>query len=85
MTKQTSVELIIEEINEQQKRYIDLSKKDKSLKIAVYAILTATTLLKMKCEKVKEREKQQILDAYRSGKINQLENSELYYNKTFNK
>jgi hypothetical protein len=26
---------------------------------------------------------EQIIDAYRSGKINQLENSELYYNQTF--
>ena len=30
-----------------------------------------------------EKEEQQIIDAYRSGKINQLENSELYYNETF--
>ena len=34
-------------------------------------------------KQVKEMEKQQIIDAYRSGKINQLENSELYYNETF--
>jgi hypothetical protein len=34
-------------------------------------------------EQAKEMEKQQIIDAYRSGKINQLENSELYYNETF--
>ena len=33
----------------------------------------------------KEMEKQQIIDAYRSGKINQLENSEIYYNETFTK
>lgn len=32
-----------------------------------------------------ELEKKQIIDAYRSGKINQLENSEIYYNETFNK
>ena len=37
------------------------------------------------CEQAKEMEKQQIIDAYRSGKINQLENSELYYNDTFKK
>jgi len=36
-------------------------------------------------EQAKEIEKQQIIDAYRSGKINQLENSELYYNETFKK
>jgi hypothetical protein len=58
--KQTAVEWIIEEINQQQKSYIDLAKKDKSLKKGVDAILTATTLLKMKCEQAKEIEKQQI-------------------------
>jgi hypothetical protein len=31
----------------------------------------------------KEMFEQQIIDAYRSGKINQLENSEQYYNETF--
>ena len=36
-------------------------------------------------EQAKEMEKQQIIDAYRSGKINQLENSEIYYNETFKK
>ena len=35
--------------------------------------------------KAKEMEKQQIIDAYRNGKINQLENSEIYYNQTFSK
>ncbi len=57
--KQTAVEWIIEEINQQQKRYIDLAKKDKSFKKEVDAILTATTLLKMKCDQAKEMEKQQ--------------------------
>jgi hypothetical protein len=57
--KQTAVDWIIEEINQQQKRYIDLAKKDKSLKKEVDAILTSTTLLKMKCDQAKEMEKQQ--------------------------
>jgi hypothetical protein len=57
--QQTAVEWIIEEINQQQKKYIDLAKKDKSLKKGVDAILTATTLLKMKCEQAIEMEKQQ--------------------------
>ena len=57
--KKTAVEWIIEEINQQQKKYIDLAKKDKSLKKGVDSILTATTLLKMKCERAKEIEKQQ--------------------------
>lgn len=57
--KQTAVEWLIEEINQQQKRYIDLAKKDKSFKKEVDAILTATTLLKIKCEQAKEMEKKQ--------------------------
>jgi len=36
-----------------------LAKKGKSLKKGVDSILTATTLLKMKCEQAKEIEKQQ--------------------------
>jgi hypothetical protein len=32
MSKQTAVEWLIEEINQMQKIYIDLNKKDKSLK-----------------------------------------------------
>ena len=65
--KQSAVEWIIEEINQQQKRYIDLAKKDKSFKKGVDAILTATTLLKMKCNQAKEMEKQQIIDAFNEG------------------
>jgi hypothetical protein len=84
--KQTAVEWLIEEINQQQKRYIDLAKKDKSLKKGVDAILTATTILKIKCEQAKEMEKQQIIDA--RVKIildsNYVE-AEQYYNETFNK
>jgi hypothetical protein len=54
--KQTAVEWIIKEIDEQQKSYIDLAKKNKSLAKGVDAILTATTLLKMKCKQAKEME-----------------------------
>jgi hypothetical protein len=92
--KQTAVEWIIEEINQQQKKYIDLAKKDKSLKKGVDAILTATTLLKMKCEQAKEMEKQQIIDALKEGvnfeinnshstQINYKKHFEKYYNETF--
>ena len=83
--KQTAVEWLIKVIDEQQKSYIDLAKKDKSLKKGVDAILTATTLLKMKCNQAKEMEKQQIIDAvnwglkYRASGFN----PELYYNETF--
>ena len=34
-------------------------------------------------KQAKEMEKEQIIDAYRKGKIYQLENSELYYNQTY--
>lgn len=74
---QTAVELVINEIDQQQKRYIDLAKKDKAIKKEVDAILTATTLLKMKCEQAKELEKQQIIDFTNwvlLGKITQFEN-----------
>jgi hypothetical protein len=52
----TAVEWLEQEIDKQQKSYIDLAKKDKSLKIGVDAILTATTLLKLKCNQAKEME-----------------------------
>jgi hypothetical protein len=68
--KQTAVDWIIEEINQQQKRYIDLAKKDKSLKKEVDAILTSTTLLKIKCEQAKEMEKEQIEDAFNNARKN---------------
>jgi len=57
--KQTAVEWLENEIVCQQNIYIDLAKKNKSLKKQVDAILTATTLLKLKCEQAKEIEKQQ--------------------------
>lgn len=55
----TAVEWLEVQIKEQQKSYIDLAKKDKSFKKSVDAILTATTLLLMKCNKAKEIEKEQ--------------------------
>jgi hypothetical protein len=38
-----------------------------------------------KINELLEMEKQQIIDAYRNGKTQQLENSEIYYNETYNK
>jgi len=89
--KQTAVDWIIEEINQQQKRYIDLAKKDKSMKKEVDAILTSTTLLKMKCEQAKEMEKQQIIDAYEystsqfsvDARIDYPKSADQYYNEQF--
>lgn len=95
--KQTAVELIIEEINKQQRSYILLAKGNKSLKKGVEVILTATTLLKIKCEKLKEMEKQQIINARVNGVAEGIDiggnpitediskNHEIYYNETFNK
>jgi hypothetical protein len=80
--KQTAVEWLEEQIICQQNIYIDLAKKNKLLKKQVDAILTATTLLKMKCKQAKEMEKQQIIDAYDKVSMNTaLE----YYKETFNK
>jgi len=88
MKKQTAVEWLVKVIDEQQKSYIDLSKKDKSLKKGVDAILTATTLLKMKCNQAKEMEKQQIIEAvskgwdnYEDGKVRWI--GEQYYNENY--
>jgi len=92
--KQTAVEWIIEEINQQQKRYIDLAKKDKSFKKEVDAILTATTLLKMKCNQAKEIERQQIINFANyfiekhtfgdyDGIVQKNKTVEEYYNETF--
>jgi hypothetical protein len=89
MSKQTAVEWLIEEINQMQKIYIDLNKKDKSLKKGVDAILTATTLLKMKCITAKEMEKEQIKEAFKEGNLYHgwalKHEPEKYYNETYKK
>jgi phosphoenolpyruvate carboxylase len=86
MSKQTAVNWLEEEINQQQKMYIDLAKKDKSLKNGVHAILTATTILKMKCEQAKQMEEQQTIDFAKDwwGDDSDMSAKE-YYNETFNK
>jgi hypothetical protein len=89
--KQTAVGWLIKVIDEQQKSYIDLAKKDKSLKKGVYAILTATTLLKMKCNQAKEMEKQHIIDAFENGQDNidsdgchiDMNGAEQYFKETY--
>jgi hypothetical protein len=58
MKQKSAVEWLVEQIENQQKFYIDLAKKDKTKRKEVDAILTATTLFKMKCGKAKEMEKQ---------------------------
>lgn len=63
----TSLTQLIEEIDNQQKRHIDLAKKDKKLSKGVDAILTATTLLKMKAKELLKAEKEQIQKAYNAG------------------
>jgi hypothetical protein len=56
MKTQTAVDFIETEIVEMQNRYISLSKKDKKNSKGVDAILTATTLLKMKLKQAKQME-----------------------------
>lgn len=36
-------------------------------------------------KQAKKLEKKHIIDAYRNGKMNKFENSEIYYNETFKK
>jgi len=55
-----AVEWLVDEIKIQQQMYIDLAKKNKSLKKEVDAILTASTLIIMKSEQAKEMEKEQM-------------------------
>ena len=85
MSKQTAVEWLIEEIDKMQKIYIDLNKEDKSLGKGVDAILTATTLLKMKCIHAKEMEKEQIVEAinYGCSDWGSFKDGREYYKETF--
>jgi hypothetical protein len=59
----TSIDWLVEQIENQQKFYIELAKKDKTKRKEVDAILTATTLLRMKCGKAKEMHEQEIINA----------------------
>lgn len=89
----TAMQQLIEEIDNQQKRYIDLAKKDKKLSKGVDAILTATTLLKIKGQELIEVEKNQLMETYAHGMFEcisfQITKSsdpvtpEQYYQKTF--
>lgn len=81
----TSLTQLIGEIDNQQKRYIDLAKKDKKLSEGVDAILTATTLLKMKAKELLEAEKEQIMDAWNTYDSHEESPStfEEYYQQTF--
>lgn len=53
---------LIEQIEASQQRYIDLAKADIKMKKGVDAILTATTIIKMKANNLLEKEKQQTID-----------------------
>ena len=81
--KQTAVEWLIDDIDKMQKIYIDLNKKDKSLKEGVDAILTSTTLIKMKCIHAKQMEKEQIIEAHGAKQYHKSISGEQYYNETF--
>ena len=94
----TAVEWLVDEIKIQQQMYIDLAKKNKSLKKEVDAILTASTLIIMKSGLAKEMEKEQtayskedVLKAGEMGEINHLDTKHIVsyldeakqYNETF--
>jgi hypothetical protein len=82
----TAVEWLVDEIKIQQQMYIDLAKKNKSLKKEVDAILTASTLIIMKSEQAKEMENEQHKKTYFKGWDsigNRDEDFEQYYNQTF--
>ena len=62
--QQTAVEWFKSEIDSMQNIYMDLAKKNKSLKKEVDGILTATTILRMKCKQAKEMEKIQMINTW---------------------
>jgi len=66
MKKQTAVEFLIDEIRNQ---------------IKVHGKLSAISLSKLKMQ-AKAIEKQQIIDAYRDGRSDQLSKESIFYNRT---
>jgi len=84
---------LIELIELQQKNYIQLAKNDKTKRKEVDAILTATTLVKMKAKSLLSKEKQVIedvfdegIDNYREATIrgnDELLDGETYYNTKY--
>jgi hypothetical protein len=87
MSKITAVEWVIGEIEQMEKILDNLIKNDVSLKKDVDAVLTATTLLKMKCILAKEMEKEQIMEAFEDGNEQGFicKTGEEYYNETYKK
>ena len=64
-----------------------MTPEEKAKQTAVEWYISEVTINGYTDDEIKERaiqmEKEQIIDAYRKGKIDQLENSELYYNQTY--
>ena len=86
MSKITAVEWVIGEIEQMEKILDNLIKNDVSLKKDVDAVLTATTLLKMKCILAKEIEKEQQEMAFNEALDQYSDRSfEQYYNETYKK
>jgi len=77
----TALQELINQIEASQNRYIDLAKADKRHKKGVDAILTATTLIKIKAFALLEKEKQQIISAYETDLASHTEfrNGSAYY------
>jgi len=75
---------LIELIELQQKNYIQLAKNDKTKRKEVDAILTATTLVKMKAKSLLPKEKQVIEDAWNESLLSNFDESfETYYNTKY--
>jgi len=70
---QTAMLQLLEAIENQEKRYIQLAKTNKKLKSGVDAILTSTTFLKMKAKELMENEKTEMSRAFEQGKQAQWE------------
>ena len=79
---------MISVIQNMQKTYIEQAKgsKDKSVKVRLDAILTATTILKINADSLLELERQQIIDAVNAGRTDDQHIIPTeYYNNTYNK
>lgn len=84
----TAISQMISVIQNMQKTYIEQAKgsKDKSVKVRLDAILTATTILKINADSLLELERQQIIDAVNAGRTDDQHIIPTeYYNNTYNK
>jgi hypothetical protein len=69
MKHKTALAQTIDLIDLQQKKYIEMAKTNKKLKVGVDAALTATTSLKIQLQSLKPIERQQIENSYLVGLV----------------